>query len=91
MVSSLLKKGEPEDKEAFMEKRFKFYDTTLLNILANNKMPGDKIFADMFQKNPTERVLRFLDNESTLEDEINLMATLPKGVFMKAALNEIFK
>ncbi|MDB5247341.1 MAG: lycopene cyclase [Segetibacter sp.] len=91
LVASLLKHGTIEDEESFMGKRFKFYDTTLLNILSNNTMAGDKIFADMFQKNPTERVLRFLDNESTLEDEINLMGTLPKGVFMKAALQEIFK
>jgi hypothetical protein len=36
-------------------------------------------------------VLRFLDNETTFEDEINLMGTLPQGVFMKAAWQEIFK
>jgi hypothetical protein len=36
-------------------------------------------------------VLRFLDNETTLEDEINLVATLPTKEFMKAGLQEIFK
>jgi lycopene beta-cyclase len=59
--------------------------------LHTNKLPGDKIFADLFQKNPTERVLRFLDNESSIEDELNLMGTLPQGIFLKAALHEIFK
>ncbi len=91
LVLDLLEYGYPKEHETFLEKRFKFYDTTLLNILHHNKLPGDQIFADMFKKNPTERVLRFLDNESTLEDEINLMGTLPKGIFMKAALEEIFK
>jgi lycopene beta-cyclase len=91
LVFDLLQHGYPKDHEPYLAKRFKFYDTTLLNILHNNKLPGDKIFADMFQKNPTERVLRFLDNESTFEDEINLMGTLPQGIFMKAAFEEIFK
>jgi lycopene beta-cyclase len=91
LVLDLLQHGYPKDHETFMDKRFKFYDTTLLNILHNNRHPGDKIFADLFQKNPTSRVLKFLDNESTLEDEINLMGTLPQGVFIKAALAEIFK
>lgn len=91
LVSSLLQYGYPKDEEAFIDKRFKFYDTTLLNILVNKKLAGDKIFADLFQKNPAERVLRFLDNESTFEDEINIMGTLPIGVFMKAAFQEIFK
>ena len=91
IVSSLLKYGYPKNDEPFMQRRFKMYDSTLLNILANNKMPGDRIFSFMFEKNPAERVLRFLDNESTFEDEINLMGTLPQGVFMRAALQEIFK
>ena len=91
LVFDLLQYGHPREHEPLMEKRFKFYDTTLLNILHTNKLPGDKIFADLFQKNPTDRVLRFLDNESTFEDEINLMATLPQGIFIKAAMQEIFK
>ena len=90
LVSSLLKYGYPKNEESFMDKRFKMYDSTLLNILSNQTMPGDKIFADLFQKNPSDRVLRFLDNESTLEDEINLMGTLPQGVFIKAAFRELF-
>ncbi len=91
LVFDLLQYGHPKEHDSFMEKRFKFYDTTLLNILHTNKLPGDKIFADLFEKNPTDRVLRFLDNESNLEDEINLMATLPQGIFIKAAMQEIFK
>jgi lycopene beta-cyclase len=90
LVSSLLQYGHPKSEESFMDKRFKMYDSTLLNILSNQKMAGDKIFSDLFQKNPSDRVLRFLDNESTLEDEINLMGTLPQGVFIKAAFQELF-
>ncbi len=91
LVSDLLKYGYPKNEESLMEKRFKIYDSTLLNILSNNKFPGDKIFANLFEKNPVDRVLRFLDNETTLEDEINVMGTMPQGVFMKAAFHEIFR
>jgi lycopene beta-cyclase len=91
LVSEMLKYGLPKNEESLVKKRFKVYDSTLLNILSNNKMPGDRIFADLFKKNPVDRVLRFLDNETTLEDEINVMGTMPPGVFMKAALHEMFK
>lgn len=91
LVSSILKWGFPKDDEAFMEKRFKLYDSTLLNVLSNNKIPGDKIFAEMFKKNPPDRVLRFLDNETTLEDEINVMGSFAGSVFVKAAFQEMFK
>lgn len=91
LVSSLLQFGYPKDEESFIEKRFKLYDTIFLNVLHNNKTAGDKIFAALFEKNPADRVLRFLDNESVLEDEINLMGTLPVSMFMKAGLQEMFK
>jgi lycopene beta-cyclase len=91
IVSDLTRYGFVKENDPFIEKRFKIYDSALLNVLAGNKMPGDKIFSDLFSKNPVDRVLRFLDNETSFEDEINLMATLPRGIFAKALLQEMFK
>ncbi|GEO10694.1 lycopene cyclase family protein [Segetibacter aerophilus] len=91
IVADLLQYGDVSENKSLLQKRFNFYDSTLLNILSGEKLAGDKIFSDLFGKNPAERVLRFLDNETTFEDEINLMGTLPQGVFMKAAWQEIFK
>lgn len=90
LVSALLQYGYPKDEDSFSNKRFKLYDSTLLNVLINKKVAGDKIFSDLFKNNPVERILRFLDNETTLEDEINLMGTLPRSEFMKAAFHEMF-
>lgn len=91
IIGDLIQYNSVIDNEDFFKKRFKLYDSTLLNILSGHKLTGEKIFSDMFSKNPVERVLRFLDNETTLEDEINLMGTLPQRVFMKAAWQEMFK
>ena len=91
IVDDLAKDGNLKNHESIFQKRFAFYDSTLLNILHHGKLGGDKIFADLFKNNPPERVLRFLDNESTLEDELNIMGTLPKGIFFKAAMQELFK
>ncbi|MGI8636913.1 MAG: lycopene cyclase family protein [Segetibacter sp.] len=91
LINDLLQKSAVIDAGSFFKKRFKLYDSTLLNILSGNKLTGEKIFSDLFSKNPAERVLRFLDNETTLEDEINLMGTLPQIPFMKAAMQELFK
>lgn len=91
LVSELLRFGYPKNEDDFTDGRFKIYDSTLLNVLSKEKVPGDKIFENLFRKNPVDRVLRFLDNESSFEDEINIMATMPRSVFLKAALQEIFK
>lgn len=91
IVDSLLRYGHPFLKDKFYKKRFSFYDSTLLNILAKDKYPLDAIFSKMFQSNSIESVLRFLDNESSFQDELKIMSSLPKLVFTKAALEQIFK
>ncbi len=83
IVDSLIKKNNP-----FIAKgpgRFRFYDSVLLYILKNNKVPGDKIFTDLFKKNKPQPVLRFLDNESSPLDELKIISSLPTLPFLKAA------
>jgi len=67
-------------------RRFRFYDNTLLYILYHNKLPGDKIFSRLFQKNKPQQVLRFLDNETSLKQELKIISSLPTWPFLKAAL-----
>ncbi|RYY16254.1 MAG: lycopene cyclase [Chitinophagaceae bacterium] len=66
--------------------RFRFYDNTLLHILYHDQLPGKKIFSRLFKKNDPVRVLRFLDNESTLADEWKIISSLPAWPFLKAAI-----
>lgn len=91
IVSSLLSNGHPFLKKDQYPNRFNLYDTTMLNVLYNEKAKGDKIFSDMFSKNAAARIFKFLDNESTLEDELNIIGSLPSLVFTRAAMQEIFK
>ncbi|MET0464761.1 MAG: lycopene cyclase family protein [Chitinophagaceae bacterium] len=66
--------------------RFRFYDNTLLHILYHDQLPGKQIFSTLFRKNDPRRVLRFLDNESTLADEWKITSSLPTWPFLKAAI-----
>lgn len=70
-------------------KRFRFYDNTLLHILYKNKMQGKKIFTSLFKKNKPQAVLRFLDNETSLKDELKIISSLPTWPFLKAALKQL--
>ena len=70
-------------------KRFRFYDNTLLHILYHNQLPGDKIFTQLFKKNKPQQVLRFLDNESSIKDELKIISSLPTWPFLKAALKQL--
>jgi lycopene beta-cyclase len=65
--------------------RFLFYDRVLLEVLAKGLWPGDRVFARLFARNPVQRVFAFLDNETSLMDELKLISSLPKLPFMQAA------
>ena len=90
IVADLIKKGVPS-KYSNTGKRFQFYDSTLLHILANNKMPGKEIFTQLFQKNKASAVFKFLDNETTIGEDLTIINSLPKKEFLSAGIKEIIK
>ena len=89
IVDSFIKKNNPFIENPGGQRRFKFYDSTLLHILKYNKLPGDKIFTQLFQKNKPQQVLRFLDNDSSILDELKIISSLPTWPFLKAALKQL--
>lgn len=90
IVESLIRTGKPFYEESMSQKRFDLYDSTLLNILYHEKLEGAGIFTELFQKNKMTEVLEFLDNETTLLQELRLITVLPKKVFIKAAMEQLF-
>lgn len=91
VVDALKNNRVPKADNSFATKKFRLYDSVLLNVLHYKKLNGDQIFASIFQKNPPQRVLRFLDNETSLWDDLHIMNSVPTGIFLKAAFQEIFR
>lgn len=87
IISRLMAGRHPSVKTT--KKRFHFYDSVLLNILRQQKPAGEKIFSDLFRKNKPQRLLRFLDNESSLSDELKIISSLPTMPFLKAAIRQL--
>ncbi|HAK11552.1 MAG TPA: lycopene cyclase [Chitinophagaceae bacterium] len=90
IVAQLVKGEQPNQRFAFQDKKFLLYDSTLLHVLTRKQMPGDAIFSAIFQKNPMQRVLRFLENRSSLMDDLQIMRSVPTHIFMPAAIKEMF-
>jgi lycopene beta-cyclase len=88
IVESLRRAGHPFGVEA-EPGRFHFYDSVLLDILAQRSLEGSDIFADLFRRNDPRKVLRFLDNESSLTEELRIIATLPTLPFARAAIRQL--
>lgn len=66
--------------------KYRFYDSIFLRVLSEKRIPAVSVFNAMFSKLPATVILSFLDEESSLSDDIRLMYTLDKSVFISAAL-----
>ncbi|MDP2175583.1 MAG: beta-carotene 15,15'-dioxygenase, Brp/Blh family [Bacteroidota bacterium] len=66
------------------KKRFKFYDTLLLIILQKWPFLGKPIFSKLFKSQSIQTVFAFLDEKTTLLQEIKLFSSLPWPPFLKA-------
>ena len=86
IVDAFIKTGKPFVSNT--PKRFNFYDSVLLRVLQEKEIEGKKLFTDLFGKNPIEKVFEFLDNESTLSDELKIISTLPTIPFLKAGIKQ---
>lgn len=91
IIKKLVQQEFPVQATGFTERKFRLYDSVLLNVLQRRKLNGDRVFADIFQKNKPALVLRFLDNESSIWDDLQIMNSVPTGIFLKAAMQELFR
>lgn len=64
--------------------RFKFYDRLLLMILLHWPSNGKKIFSRLFSKHSSTSIFLFLDEKTTLFEEIKIFLSLPIKPFLKA-------
>jgi lycopene beta-cyclase len=68
-------------------KRFRLYDAALLNIMEQRGGESERIFSELFRNNPPARILRFLDEETNLAEELRIMHSVPRGLFIQSLLN----
>ncbi|MBQ21855.1 MAG: lycopene cyclase [Flavobacteriales bacterium] len=70
--------------------RFWFYDLLFLDVLNKHNEMGSSIFKIMFERNKPEIIFKFLDNKTSLFEEIKLMYTFKKSWFIEALIKRLF-
>ncbi|MBS1564672.1 MAG: lycopene cyclase [Bacteroidetes bacterium] len=88
ITQALVSTGKPFTKKGLPSRKSKFYDSVLLHILSGKKLEGEYIFSRLFRKNAAERIFRFLDDESTLVNDLSVISSLPIQPFLRAAIAE---
>ena len=83
-----LKKNKPIS--GFSAKnRFRFYDLLLLDILHRSNEKGSSIFESLFRNRPPQLILKFLDEETNLWEDLRVISACPKKEFIMAFLRRI--
>lgn len=88
-LAGRMAKGENPSLTSPWPRRHLLYDATLLSILQSGDLSGADLFPDLFMRNPTERVLRFLNGETSLMAELKLMSTCDLPAFSSAFVRQL--
>ena len=66
-------------------------DLLLLDILSAKNQLGSNIFSSMFKKGNSTVIFKFLDEETSFSEDLQVIWKCPKMLFVKALLLRIFK
>jgi lycopene beta-cyclase len=83
LAASLVQYGRPVNP-ADRRHRHRLLDAVLLDVLDRDATQLEVAFARLFGRNPAERVLSFLDETSTIVNDLRIMASLPPGPYLRA-------
>ncbi|WP_340201398.1 lycopene cyclase family protein [Ascidiimonas sp. W6] len=80
---SIIKRNDPI-KKFNSANRFTFYDGILLDILKQKNHLGASIFSRLFKRNKAQQIFKFLEDKTTILEEIRIMASVADIHFTKA-------
>lgn len=76
-------------REFHKRSKFWFYDLLLLDILDRNNELGASIFSSIFKKGNPSVIFKFLDEETTYLEDLQVILRCPKLLFIKALAGSI--
>ena len=85
-----IKQNKPLPKFHELNK-FWFYDLLLLDILSKKNHLGAFLFGKMFQKNAPKQILKFLDEDTSIAEDLQIHLKMPPINFIKVLLIRISK
>ena len=71
--------------------KYRYYDLLFLDVLANHNDEGAYLFSSMFRKAKPTTILKFLDEETTLVEDLKIISSVPAKRFMQALFKRLYK
>jgi lycopene beta-cyclase len=70
--------------------KFWFYDLLFLDVLFKRNDLGSTVFSALFKKGNPTLIFKFLDEETTFWEDLQVIWKCPKGLFIKALFGRMF-
>ena len=84
VVRALAATGRPPADPTGDKWQFRLFDTLLLDIMQRQGEQTRDIFTQLFQRNPVERIFRFLDEKTNWADNLRIMNSVSAGPFLRS-------
>jgi lycopene cyclase-like protein len=78
-------------RKLYRKTKFWWYDLLLLDILDQKNEMGAAIFSALFKKGNPQLIFKFLDEETSFWEDLQVIWKCPKGLFIEALLKRLFR
>lgn len=87
-TNSIIDKLEKNERLVDLKrsKKYKLYDSVILDVINKNSVPADKVFTSLFKKNNIADILTFLNEESSIWKDLGIMNSVPLLAFVKSTI-----
>lgn len=89
IAQALKATGCPWVATPLLHKRYELFDSALLNVLDEGRERGQRVFTNLFARNPPQRVFRFLDEDTTLVEDVQIMSSVNIPAFIAATADAL--
>ena len=69
--------------------KYGLFDELFLCTLARNFQEAARFFVQLFERTDADALIRFMRDESTLEDDLSVIAALPKRPFIRTLFDRL--
>lgn len=76
-------KSNQLDLKVRAKRRFNFYDKLLLGIIEDEPQKVKPIMSSLFKRNKIKQILKFLDEKTSLTEEIRIFLSIPWAPFLR--------
>lgn len=90
-VAGTIKNGSVDFTGFHRRTRFDWYDKLFIDVLYHDNTVGKRLFRALFSKGNPKDMMRFLNGETRLREEIHIILACPKKPFLSALWRTLFK